>query len=136
MQKAPKIAVINANEDIVEAIMLALSTEGFLTAGAHLIDFKRGRKDFFTFIQSEKPEAIVLDIAPPYEENWEYFKLLQASIEDLHIPFIITTTNEHLLKKAIGDDEVDTVEIMGKPFDIQTIVNKVNNAIAVKVPRN
>jgi len=130
--KVYKIAVINANEDIVEAIELALNSEGYLTVGAHLIDFKRGRRDFLKFIDEEKPALIILDVAPPYDENWRYYKLLQSNEKLKDMPFIITTTNETLLKKSIDEEEINTIEIMGKPFDLHIILEKVEKILPSK----
>lgn len=125
-----KVAVINSNEDVVEAIQLALNTAGYETVGAHLVDFKRGRKDIFEFVRIEAPDAIVLDIAPPYEENWRYYELLKSSDKLGGISFILTTTNIALLKKAIDSKSADAaVEIMGKPFDIDAIRKKVRKAL-------
>jgi DNA-binding response OmpR family regulator len=122
----PLIAVINSNQDIIEMICMILGQEGYPTVTGHVIDFKRGKDNFVDYVQRNKPKIIIFDIAPPYEENWNYFKLVHKIKEAEHIPFIITTTNTQVLKKITGAKE--PIEIVGKPFDLNEIVDAVKKA--------
>ncbi len=117
------VAVINSNEDIVESIRLILGDAGFITIGAHLVDFKKGRQDLVAFLQEHNPKVIVLDIAPPYEENWHFFQLLKNSQEVSGRHFVLTTTNKKILEGLVG--KTPTIELVGKPFDLDEIVKAV-----------
>ena len=121
------VAVINSNEDIIELLRLLLEDEGFHAVGEHLVSFKKGRADFAAFCQEHQPEVFVLDIAPPYEENWTFFNLLRDSKAAEGIPFVLTTTNKDVLEKFVG--QTDTIEIIGKPFDIEEVVKAVKTAL-------
>src|SRR5690349_19503607 len=96
------VAVINSNEDIVESIRLILGDAGFVTVGAHLVDFKKGRQELVAFLQEHNPKVIVLDIAPPYEENWNFFQLMKNSQEVSGRHFVLTTTNKKILEGLVG----------------------------------
>ena len=130
MTNAPKsnvVAIINSNEDIVEAIRLILGDAGFVTVGAHLVDFKKGRQDLVAFLQEHNPKVIVVDIAPPYEENWNFFQLMKDSqaAKDRH--FVLTTTNKKILEDLVG--ETVSIELVGKPFDLDEIVKAVQKTM-------
>ena len=120
------VAVINSNEDIVETIQLVLSDAGFVAVGSHLVDFKKGRKDFVAFLQEHNPKVIVLDIAPPYQENWAFFQLMRNAREVADRKFVLTTTNKKILEDLVGATEA--IEIVGKPFDIEEILAAVQKA--------
>ena len=92
-----RVAVINSNEDIVEAIRLMLDDAGIASVGAHVVDFKKGRKDLIAFYHDYNPRVIVYDIAPPYEENWTFFQLVKATQETQGRHFLLTTTNKAVL---------------------------------------
>jgi len=126
MTRAPEpnvVAIINSNEDVVEAIRLILGDVGFITVGAHLVDFKKGRRDLVSFLQEHNPRVIVLDIAPPYEENWNFFQLIQNSQAARGRQFVLTTTNKNILEELVG--KTHTIELVGKPFDLDEIVKAV-----------
>ena len=123
----PMIAVINSNEDIVEMIQLMLEETGYLSVGAHVIDFKKERNDFLHFCQEHNPQVILFDIAPPYEENWKFFQLLKNTkvAEGRH--FLLTTTNKQALERLVG--ETEAIEILGKPFDMDEIIAAVRQLL-------
>jgi len=121
------IAVINSSEDIVEMIQLLLNENGFHTVAGHVPDFKKGREDFVGFCQKHDPQVILVDIAPPYEENWTFFQLLKNAKETEGRQFIITTTNKHILEQFVG--KTNAIEIIGKPFDLEEIVAAVKKAV-------
>jgi DNA-binding response OmpR family regulator len=126
MTSAPEpniVAIINTNEDVVEAIRLILGDAGFVTIGAHLVDFKKGRRDLVAFLQEHNPRVIVLDIAPPYEENWNFFQLMKNSQAARGRQFVLTTTNKKILEDLVG--KTSTIELVGKPFDLDEIVKAV-----------
>jgi DNA-binding NtrC family response regulator len=117
------VAIINSNEDVVEALRLILGDAGFVTIGAHLVDFKKGRRDLVAFLQEHDPRVIVLDIAPPYEENWNFFQLMKNSQAARGRQFVLTTTNKKILEDLVG--KTSTIELVGKPFDLDEIVKAV-----------
>jgi DNA-binding response OmpR family regulator len=132
MTSAPEpniVAIINTNEDVVEAIRLILGDAGFVTIGAHLVDFKKGRRDLVAFLQEHNPRVIVLDIAPPYEENWNFFQLMKNSQAARGREFVLTTTNKKILEDLVG--KTSTIELVGKPFDLDEIVKAVQKMMKV-----
>lgn len=123
------VAVINSNEDIVDLICESLEEHGIHTVRGHVPDFKRGRVDLEEYFRSIRPRVAVWDIAPPYDENWEYFvEQVQACEACQASHFILTTTNQRVLTKLVG--ETGAMEIIGKPFDLQRLVEAVQRYLA------
>ena len=74
------------------------------------------------------PTAILYDIPPPYEENWAFYQEVRRHPAAREHRFIITTTNLRVLQDLVGP--VEAVELIGKPFDLEEILNRVTLALA------
>jgi DNA-binding response OmpR family regulator len=125
-ESTPKVALINSNDDILEALSLYLTEAGFTTIKGHVHDFKTGEKDIVEFFNIHQPDAAIYDVAPPYEENWNYFNLIKGLKEASGCQFVLTTTNKDILDKYAGP--TNTIEIVGKPFDLQMVVSAIKKA--------
>ncbi len=121
------VAVINSNEDIVESIRLILEDAGILSISGHVVDFKKGRADLTAFLKDYNPQVIVYDIAPPYEENWQFLQLVKDAQQAQGRQFVLTTTNKAVLERLVG--QTDAIEIIGKPFDLDEIVTAVKKKL-------
>jgi DNA-binding NtrC family response regulator len=123
----PVVAVINTSEEVVDLLTRALEIKGFWPAVGRVIDFKTGRQDVNTFLKDTDPRVVVWDIAIPYEENWEFFKRVQASAAAQGRRFILTTTNKRALESFVGPTPAH--EIIGKPYDIDELIDAVGRAM-------
>lgn len=126
--RLPVVAVFNANTDIVEMLRFALEHAGLLVITGHVVDAVRGSLDIPALVKQHDPEAIVYDIAPPYERNWQFLQHLRSMPELARRPFVLTSTHVANLRKLVGTDE-DVHEILGKPYDIEEIVGAVQAAV-------
>ena len=128
------IAVINSSEDTVEMLRTCLQQEGFTSVvTTHVTDIKRGRTDFVEFLATHDPQVLVYDISIPYEENWNFLRLLMSSDDMEGRRVVITTTNKKVLESFVG--KTDAIEIHGKPYDLRAIVESVQAAAMAVAPR-
>jgi len=123
------IGIANTSEDIIELLRLAFERAGWTTAAIHLPDVKAGRVSFEEFLRVHEPAGLVIDISPPYEENWR----VVAQLRNLPVmrgrAVVITTTNVRHLTRLSGE-ETGAIEIVGKPNDIEAVVDAMRRALA------
>ena len=117
---APVVAVFNASSDTVALLRTALDAAGFQTVVGHIPDIKQGGLDLIEFVHHHAPSVIVYDVSPPYEANWNFLRLVRSSDAVRGVPFVVTTTNKPALDSLVGQTE--TIEIIGKPYDLQQVV--------------
>jgi CheY-like chemotaxis protein len=123
------IGLANTSEDIIELLRLAFERAGWTTATIHLPDVKAGRVSFEDFLRAHEPAGLVIDIAPPYDDNWRLVKQLRALPAMRGRGIVITTTNVLHLARLSGED-TGAIEIIGKPNDIQQVVDAMRRALA------
>jgi hypothetical protein len=121
------VAVINSNEDTVNMLRTVLEEDGFLTVPGHVNDIQTGREDFLAFLATHDPRALVYDIAPPYEENWTFLKLLLDTEAMRGRQLVVTTTNKAALERFVGP--TDAIEIFGKPYDLDLVRQTVRSSV-------
>jgi DNA-binding NarL/FixJ family response regulator len=80
------------------------------------------------FVSEHEPDVIIYDVALPYEENWRFLRLLQTSEVLKDRKWVITTTHKQRLEELVGETG-EVFEIVGKPYDVQQIMNAVKTAL-------
>lgn len=121
------VAVVNANDDVVELLRVVLQRAGHQVVTAHVPDIKRGVIDLAAFVRQHDPSVIVYDIPVPYEENWNFFKLVREAPAMRDRAFVLTTTHKANLERLVG--ATTAIEIVGKPFDLDQVVEAVNRSL-------
>jgi len=119
-QVSQTVAVFNASADTVEMLTTMLTQRGYRAASGAVDKVKSGEFDLMAFVEAEQPDAIIWDIAPPYDRNWAFFRLVRAAVP---CPIVVTTTNHARLAEIIGQDH-DAIELVGKPYDLELIVER------------
>ena len=122
------IAIFNSSDDTVEMIRQMLLSRGYAGVDGHADDVKSGKLDLLMFMATHKPDAMIWDIAPPYDRNWTFFKLLRTTTALVDCPLVLTTTNKQRLDELVGGDS-GALEIVGKPYDLDLIVDSVVRAV-------
>ena len=123
------VVLFEASEDTV-AMMQALLTE----AGASqsllccpLADLKRGITDFRKYLDQHNPEVVIVDLSPPYYENWAFFETMRDAAAMQGRGIVLTTTSKTELDQLIGEDS-HAIEIVGEPLDRALILEEIRAA--------
>ena len=124
----PVVAILNTNDDTVEMLRMMLELEGILAVSAHANEVKRGEFDFGGFLREHDPKVVIVDIPPPYDRSWLLTQHLRAMPAAAGRKFVLTSTNPARLKE-IAHAEEPILEIIGKPYDMQMIVDAVRTAL-------
>jgi CheY-like chemotaxis protein len=129
----PSVAIINSSEDTIEVLRLAFEKEGFAVASTHVSSVKSGETDLLAWVGEHSPDVIVYDIALPYEENFTFLRLLRTSDALKEVQWVITTTHKQRLEELVGNCG-EVYEVVGKPYDLQQIVDAVARALGPSQP--
>jgi CheY-like chemotaxis protein len=125
----PSIAVFNSSAETIEILKIALEEQGYAVSTGHVADVKKGQLDVLDFVEEHQPDAIIYDVAIPYEENWRFLRLLQSSEPLKGVKWVITTTHRKRLEELVGECG-EVYEVVGKPYDLIQITNAVKDALA------
>jgi hypothetical protein len=123
------VVLFEASEDTVD-LMQALLTE----AGASqsllrcpLADLKRGITDFRKYLDQHNPEVVIVDLSPPYAENWAFFITMRDAVAMEGRGIVLTTTSKQRLDEVIGEDS-HAFEVVGTQLDHALILEEIKVA--------
>lgn len=129
----PLVAIFNSRDEVIEAVRSALESEGFSTVTARLAEIQSGILDLVAFIELHDPEVIVYDLPRPYENHWNFLRLLKETSSLKDRAWVVTTTDKEALVAAVGP--VSIVEIIvGQPYGASDVVDAVHVALAINAP--
>lgn len=123
----PRIAIINSNEDLLGILKDHFEEEGYMVATAHARAFRLHPERLEPFVTRADPQVLIWDLAPPYDENWRFFQHIRQLPVMRGRRFVLTSTNEQQVHKVADMDE-RVIEIVGKPFDLDHLVQVVERA--------
>jgi CheY-like chemotaxis protein len=130
-ERLPVVAVINTSPDTVELLRMLFEQSGFLVVTGLTYDIRDGRMNLEAFVRQHKPDVVVYDIAPPYDRNWAFFQHLRTADIIRTIPVVLTTTNKRSVR-AFVSDVPEIHELVGKPYDLDEIVQAVRAATGTR----
>jgi len=134
MNVPPVVAVINSTEDVVDMLRISFEHAGFTVVSALTPEIRQGHVDIDRFVTQHDPRVIVYDIAPPYEANWHLFQHMAAMPVMAGRQFVITSTNARQVEGFAGPQQ-HVYEIVGKPFDLDQIVQATREALKIRPSR-
>ena len=131
MARPPVVAIFNSSPDIVDLLRFVFEQSGFVFVSAMTFELRDAHVNLEEFMRQHKPDVIVYDIAPPYEENWRLLQHLANAPALRGCPMVLTTTNVREVGKLAGTQPV--YEIVGKPYDLNQIVTAVKRVLPAGV---
>lgn len=128
------VAIINTNPDLVRLLRFNLEAFGFVVFELHIEQIRAGTADVAGFLEQHDPRVIVYDVAPPYQENWNFMAHLRSSPGFEKRQFVLTSMNVERVHQIVGNDEA-VYEIVGLQEDLQAIVRAVKEATRARSTR-
>ena len=120
------VAVLNSNQDVLRLIRDVLQDEGYAVVTDHIHSFKDGDENLVDFLTKHRPALLLYDLAPPYQENWNFLQLLCRIPEVSSLPMVLTTVNKAALEAVVGKTEA--FEILGTHDNLVPVVDAINRA--------
>ena len=127
-------AVFNTSPDTVELLRVVLTQAGFVVVSGYTYELRDLKVDLDAFMRQHRPNVIVYDLAPPYEENCRLFEHLRTTPAFEGRPIVLTSTNAAQVHKLLHPDQ-QIYEVVGKPYDLNEIVQAVKEAVRSRPTR-
>ena len=116
-----RILIVEKDKGIRDVLDLLLKEEGFDVKSFNSIN------DILTHIEAYDPQVILLDIIVPGVEDSDICKRIKISDKTKHVPVIVLSTNP---KVTATIKDVCADEVISKPFDIDNLLETIENQIA------
>lgn len=113
--------------DVLNLISLHISKAGFKSEGF------LSAKSFFSFLNNNKPDLIILDLMLPDMDGLEICKLLKSKSDYKHIPIIILTAKGDETDKIVGL-ELGADDYVTKPFSPRELIARIKAVLRRNMP--
>lgn len=121
------MVVLNTSLDLTELVAETLKDEGYRVAWTTLNEVRHGTVDLESFLREHRPDVIIYDIGPPYDQMWGLFERLRGGVLKPY-PLVLSTGNLKALKEIVGVD--DLLEVNGQEADLSALIGRVKQALS------
>ena len=123
------VAILNSSSDTLDLLKVWFESCGMRVHTAAVREFRLRHADIKEWLSGTRPEVVIFDIAPPYDENSAFLQRLRMDGTLVGIPIIVTTTNDRIVRKWVKNADVPIHEIVGKPYDLEALTGSVVKAL-------
>ena len=123
MKTPLRILSIEDDAEMRGLIQLIFERQGHRVIGA-----KRGEFGL-EFLNSLKPDVLLLDLMLPDIDGWEIYRQMKDNEDLAQIPVIVVSARSEAQDAAAGFKVVGNDRYVEKPFEIQHLINTVNEVL-------
>jgi hypothetical protein len=126
-----KAVIVNANDELLHAIGEIARGAGFAVITAKPAEIGAGTAGRQQFLRNHGARVVVLDISPPYRENWAAYSDLRYAemISGSWRQFVATTADKRALENEAGP--TSAIEAAPGRLDQQALTEALQRAILV-----
>jgi len=125
------LLLLNSHGDTVELLNDWFGALGALVHHARCLDLCARLDDAKKLVETIRPDAVLFDLAVPYDRNWTCFQRLEQTGLFGAIPIVLTTPNRRALDQIVGPK--DAFEILGTPHDLWKLQDLIQARIGGRV---
>lgn len=114
-----KILIVDDEQDIVETLKFVLEDAGYTCYCAY------NGEDGLNMAKEIMPDLMILDVMMPKINGFKISRLLKYDKKYSNIPILMLTARSQESDKQIGE-ETGVNEYITKPFDLEVVLEKVN----------
>lgn len=114
-----KVLIVDDEQDIVESVKFMLEASDYTCYSAY------NGEDGLRLAKEIMPDLIILDVMMPKLNGYKISRLLKFDSKYKNIPILMVTARTQEEDKLIGE-ETGADEYITKPFEMETLVQKVN----------
>ena len=123
-QRRKHIVMVDSSQVFLEIIAQVLKDERYAVTTSNYVP------EIFTQIALLAPDLIILDLAITEKSGWELLEKLELETLTRNIPVIVTSTNHHLLERALANkDRYGFDNYLVKPFDLDVLLSAIEELI-------
>jgi DNA-binding response OmpR family regulator len=128
------VALFNTSPDLIELVRSAFEPAGIVVVSLMTYQIREGGVEIKNFLSHHDPSVVVYDVAPPYESNWQLFLHIRSLDSMKGRKIVLTSINRKHVEKLAGRDTT-IYEIVGKPYDLNRLVQAVKEAARERLSR-
>ena len=118
------IVMVDSSRVFMEIIAELLTDERYGVTASDYVP------EIFTQIAMMKPDLIIIDLVITDKAGWELLEKLELESLTRNIPVIVTSTNHHLLGRALANKERYGFDnYLVKPFDLDVLLAAIEELI-------
>ena len=122
MANKKRVMIVDDDQDILLSLRQLLEAKGY-----KVYTFDNGHDFIKTLEEGKKPTLIILDVMMPTINGWQIQKILEANPKWAKYQIFFLTGRS--TESAIEMYEKYATDYIIKPFDINEMLNKVNNVL-------
>lgn len=119
------VMVVDDEPDTIDLVRLVLESEGIDVVGAN------SGLECLEMLDSNRPDAILLDIMMPEMDGWETFHKIKE--KDATIPVSMLTVKSQEFDKMLGLHVLKTDDYITKPFGRKELIERTKALLGSKL---
>ncbi len=119
------VMVVDDEPDTIDLVRLVLESEGIDVVGAN------SGSECLEMLDSNRPDAILLDIMMPEMDGWETFHKIKE--KDATIPVSMLTVKSQEFDKMLGLHVLKTDDYITKPFGRKELIERTKALLGSKL---